>query len=68
MIVLNGRYPSVRSPILRSDNMEVQPLPLNGVGGTACIRIGDRSNPDFWMEIYLDQDDLTLLSQLAGHP
>lgn len=56
MINVNGRYPGDRRAALYSDNMVTSVQNINKQ--TVILRVDDRSNLAFWMEISLSRADL----------
>jgi hypothetical protein len=56
MITVNGRYPGITAPALHSNNMlsDTQHVTKD----TITLRLDDRSNLAFWMEIGFDRSDL----------
>lgn len=56
MITVNGRYPGTSAPVLHRNDMlaEVQHVTKE----TATLRLDDRTNLAFWMEIGFDRADL----------
>jgi hypothetical protein len=55
MITVKGRYPSEATP-LRPQNMTTE---LSSVDkSSALLRIDDTKNPDAWLEIWLEREDI----------
>lgn len=55
MMTINGRYPHKPS-VLHSGNMILESCTPSK--DHICIRVDDRNNPDFWIEIGLEREDL----------
>jgi hypothetical protein len=51
-----GRHAGHSGRVLRGPNITVQAL--RHPDGTLALRIGDRANPAFWLELDLDPNEL----------
>lgn len=56
MITVNGRYPGPQAPVLHRNNMTSDIMHVTK--DTVTVRLDDRSNLAFWLEVGFDRQDL----------
>jgi hypothetical protein len=56
MITVNGRYPGQAAPVLHRNNMLSDIMHVTK--DTVTVRLDDRANLAFWMEVGFDRKDL----------